>query len=363
MAVDLLELRVDDGDLVDLDLLNRGEHRVENRIELLQQEDGTRRVAGGVPGLDELSECDDVRLTILDKGRGVSLGLSLKLGLSSLRGLNHIRSELALHLLQARTLHIEVRASTSGHRSDLGALLGHHRLATRLRVDDAALGFGLGDLHLRVDLGGSTLLLVIGIEHAGFGAVHGLGDTAVLQKRRRLLTTDRVEVALIIANMLNIKRIQLQPEARQVVLRFLGERLRKLDAVVVDLFRRQRRKHAAKIALERLLGDLNDLLAGHPQKTLNGVVDKRRTAADLDVGNPFHAERDTALGVRVGHVQLDDHVGHVETIDAVKERISNLATAVHDRIAGSFLLPGKHQHLVGLADLNEVGSGNDADDG
>jgi hypothetical protein len=72
---------------------------------------------------------------------------------------------------------------------------------------------------------------------------------------------------------------------REVVLGFLEELLGEAQLVLVDLLGSELGEDATQVPLEGVLGDLDDLLPALAEEALEGVVEERLVAGDLEVGD------------------------------------------------------------------------------
>ena len=183
--------------------------------------------------------------------------------------------------MAAQLLGLEVR---SGRRHDVGlqppgleldplgleALLGDDAC---LLAGHLGLGLGragerleLGLTHpervlllddLQVCLGGCDLgpLAGQGLGLLGLGLALRLGDPGLLQHLRGLAAADRVEVADLVGDVLDLEDVELEPEGLDVVVGLVDEGLRELQAVLVHLLGCQGGEHAPEVRLEGLLGD------------------------------------------------------------------------------------------------------------
>src|SRR6201999_4581760 len=107
-----------------------------------------------------------------------------------------------------------------------------------------------------------------------------------------------LEVVAIVGDVLDLEDVELEAELLEVRARRALEVLRELQAVLVELFRRHRREHAAEVAFERLLRDARDLRAVLAEEALDRVADEPAVGRDLDVRDRVDVERDAALRVR-----------------------------------------------------------------
>src|SRR5690606_25702351 len=126
----------------------------------------------------------------------------------------------------------------------------------------------------------------------------------LLQQLRGLPAPYRVEVALVVRDVLDLQRVELEPEPPEIDVGFVQELARELLAILVDLFRRERGQHAAQVALEGLARDRHDLLARVAEEALDRVAELPALARDLHVRDALHVERDAALRVRALDAQL-----------------------------------------------------------
>ena len=137
----------------------------------------------------------------------------------------------------------------------------------------AALGVGLG--HLGAHLGGGRLLgrLVARVR---------LGDLGVAHHVRDPLAADRRQVVRVVGDVLDLQHVQVQAQLGQILLDLRRQRVGELQAVLVHLLGRQRREHAAQVALQRLLRHLLDVAHAAPEEALDRVHHHRRIRRQLD---------------------------------------------------------------------------------
>jgi hypothetical protein len=188
-----------------------------------------------------------------------------------------------------------------------------------------------------------------------------LGDLRVAAHLGRAHAADRVEVADVVGDVLDLECVEGQTEVRQIVLGLLGEACRERLLVLVHLLGRQAREHAAEVALERLAGDVHDLRARLAEEALDRVVDERLLAGHLDVRDALHGEGDAALGVGPFDLELDDHVREVHRVHRLEQRDPQGAAALHDAVGDLLALRGaprrrarEDEHLVRRTDVEDV---------
>ena len=190
-----------------------------------------------------------------------------------------------------------------------------------------------------------------------------LGDPRRLEQLGSLPAADRVEVPLVVGDVLDLEVVELEAEPREVVIRLVQERTGELLAVLIDLLGRQRREHATQVAFKRLARDLHDLLARHRQEALDRVRELHGLARDLDVRDTLNVERDATARVRALNAQLDHHVREVHPIDDLDQRDAQTAAALDDAITDSLVTiarceatvaTGEDQHFVRRADVDDA---------
>ena len=133
--------------------------------------------------------------------------------------------------------------------------------SARARVCASATRLALSRARRRdrgVDLRHLRLAAVAGRLHRALGLGARLGDERLLLHLGRLLAPDAVEVVHVVGDVLDLQRVELEPEAPQIVLGLDEQRLRELDLVLVELLGRERREHAAQVALEHVLRHRHD---------------------------------------------------------------------------------------------------------
>src|SRR5690606_1041522 len=142
------------------------------------------------------------------------------------------------------------------------------------------------------------------------------------------LLADRLEVADLVADVLDLQHIELEAELLEVVIRLFREVAREAEPVLVDLLGRELGQHAAQVTGERLLGERLDLGDGLAQQPFDRVVEHglgRRS--DLDVRDRLHGQRDVALGVRLGDRDLERDGAEREPVHALDDPDAQLAAA------------------------------------
>ena len=313
-----------------------------------------------VVGLGDAGEHVGGGAALLDDLGGGALGLLLGLAAGGVGGLQDVGVELAADLLDAGLLHADLAAGGGDEGLDLGLLLGDEGAAARPGVGDAALVLLGRDLHLRLEGGELGVAGVVPAELGGLGLAAGLGDERVAADRGGALAAHGVEVADLVADVLDLQGVEDEAQLAEVVLGLGGEALGEGLLVGVDLLGGHGGEHAAEVALEGLAGGLHDLLAAAAEEALEGVVEQGLLAGDLDVGEALDVERDAALGVGVLDLDLDDHVGQVHAVDGLEQRDADRPAAADDAVAVDLavlrLAPAarEDQDLVGLADVEDV---------
>ena len=93
-----------------------------------------------------------------------------------------------------------------------------------------------------------------------------LADDGVTFDLRGALLAERVEVALLVADLLDRQDVDVDAHLLQIDGRLVGHLLCEGLPVRVDLFDRQRAEDRAQVAFERLEDHALDLLGGMPRK-------------------------------------------------------------------------------------------------
>ena len=200
----------------------------------------------------------------------------------------------------------------------------------------------------------------------------GLRDGGVHPHSRALDAADRVQVAHVVRDVLDLQGVEHEAHAVEVVLRLLQQGVREARLVLVDLFGGELGEHAAQVALEGLLGDAHELLAGLAQEALDRVVEEGLLARQRDVGHPVHVQGDATLGVGAAHLDVDGDVREIDAVDELEEGHAQGAPAAHHAVAD---LPvadlahaaGEDEGLVGGAHveqlLDDLAQGDEDDEG
>ena len=187
-----------------------------------------------------------------------------------------------------------------------------------------------------------------------------LSDARIPLQFDQLLATNRIEVAHVIRDVLNLQRVEHQPELLQIVLRLLQQGARKGDLVFIELLGSEAGHHAAQVPFQRLLGDMTNVVLAFANQAFDRVVDPGLIAGDLDIGHTRHIERDTTFGVGVLDPQLNDHVAEVEAHHLFKNGDAQSTPSPYRAIphlapiTSGAAKAGKDQHFTGLTDEIEL---------
>ena len=147
------------------------------------------------------------------------------------------------------------------------------------------------DRHIGLDLGDLGLHAVARFLHQGAGGGLDLADLGVLVDQRAAHPAHRGQIAHVIADVLNLQVVQHQPQPLQVLVRLFDELLLKDRLLLVDLLGRKLGDDATQVAFQRVFGDAHDAFARIAQEALDGVVQQRLFAGDLDVGDGVNLQR------------------------------------------------------------------------
>ena len=183
----------------------------------------------------------------------------------------------------------------------LGLVLGRLALLPRLgRLDGrVAGGVGLGDG--RVTLGLGLTLDGVALDLGGAGAAQ------------------RLQVLLVVADVLDDKGHDLQAHVGQVAARDLQHLLGKGVPVLVDLFDGQHAQDGAQVTGQRLVGDVDDAVRPLGQELLGGGIDGGVLAPDLDLGHAVDVDRHALDGVDAADLDLDGQDLHREDVDPLQD--------------------------------------------
>ena len=283
------------GDLVDLDVGDGLDERIHHALKLLHQEDVARGLTALLPGVDHGVEHGDCRLTVFDDACGLGLGIGPTLLHLGLCGRHHIREESALDLLDSRSLYLEVLAGLFDECLHFTDLLRDHRLARRLGVGDLPLNVRLEDAHLCIEIADLRDLIVVGLLVDGLGPGVRLVDSRRLDDLGRLLTSDGIQVAHVVRDVLDLEGVEDQSQSAEVVLGLLQELLREADLVLVDLLGCELR---AAWSASGCPWRPYDGAAIPTEESLDGVAEEGLVACDLDVGDALTVSGMPPLGRR-----------------------------------------------------------------
>ena len=190
--------------------------------------------------------------------------------------------------------------------------------------DDLTLSHCLSDLGPLLGLGFSLLSFCLLLRFGNTSGLQHVGSTA---------TTNGIEIANFIGDVLNLQDVEFEAKSLDVIVGFFDEELGELEAILVDLFRGQGCEDTTQVCFEGFLGDLGDRLVGHVQETLNRVGEQRVLARNLDVGNALHVQRDGTLGVGVKNRHLEWDVVEVHPRDLFDQRLTDRKSALDRSIA------------------------------
>jgi hypothetical protein len=194
-----------------------------------------------------------------------------------------------------------LRLRTRGGSRLRGALLLTAHLRRQLGDALPRLVLTALDVRLRPRPGDLAARAVCGLGLLGGSDGIGLGDLGIAQDLRDAAPADAVEIAPVIGDVLDLQRVELEAELREVRSSLVAQAVRELEAVLVHFFGGHRREHAPQMALERLLADASDLVDALAEEPLDRIADEGRIARHLDVGDRAEGERDSALRVRSIH--------------------------------------------------------------
>ena len=157
-----------------------------------------------------------------------------------------------------------------------------------------------------------------------------LADDGVALDLGRALLAERVEVALLVADLLDGQDVDVDAHLLQIDGGFVGHLLREGLAVGVDLFDRERAEDRAQVAFERLEDDALDLLGGHAEEPLRRAAQRHVVAGDLDVGDRLDRDRHAFLRVGALDPQRNRDDVEREVRDLLEHRHAQRRAAAHD---------------------------------
>ena len=166
----------------------------------------------------------------------------------------------------------------------------------------------LRDREVGVDLGDLAPRPVLGLLLGRLGLRLRLDDARLLADARALDAARRVQVVDVVGDVLDLERVEHEPDAVHVVLGLLDERLGERGLVLVHLLGRELREDAADVALERLLRDGAISSRDRPRKRSTALSSSGSSLGIFTCATPWHVERDAALRVRALDDDLDGDV-------------------------------------------------------
>ena len=350
---------VDDGDPIDIDIVDRRHDLVDELREHVEHEDALAVITSSLVLLRETLEHLDLRLAVLDDLRRLRLSgelLGFKVGLG---GRDDIGLEAATLQLDALLLELLLGGGTRNVAGDGRLLLLGLGNRFELRSADAELVLLLDDVLVGLHRGDLGSLAGGRLGRLGLSHPFGFGHTGLLDDLGRESTADRVEVLVVVGDVLDLHHVKLETQRLDVVVGFVDQLMRELQPVLVDLFRRQRGEYTAQVGFERLLGDLADLLGGTVEEAFGGVLEQTLGARHLDVGDALHIERDRALRVGVGDRDLERDRVEIHPGDLLQNRDSKRAAALENAIADRSAIrqgarsTGDHGDLIGGTDHDQ----------
>ncbi len=159
---------------------------------------------------------------------------------------------------------------------------------------------------------------------------------------RGALLAQRVEISLLIADLLDRQNVDADAHLLQIDGGLVGHFLRERRPVGVDLLDGERAEDRPQVSLQRLEDDPLDLVRAHAEKALGRAAQRHVVARDLDVGDRLNGDRHTLLGVGALDLELDRHDVEREVFDLLQHGDSQRSAAPHhaeaQRGAGSFLV-------------------------
>lgn len=352
--------RIEDVDLVDLHVAEVRHHGGDDVLDVLDHVELLRRGAHRLPGVAHQAEHLDGGGAVLGGGSGLADGEDRLGGALRVGGDDDVGLEAALLERGTHGLELALGGGACRLRGGLGLALDGLRVALELGLhapelvalrEQHLLGFGLRELR-RLSGGGLGAGDLLG------GLV--LGVLGVAEDGRDLRATERVEVAGRVGDVLDLQRVELEAELREVVVGRLDQLLGEEEAILVHLLGRQGRDDLADGALEGLLGDRLDLADVAAEEALDRVADHDGIRVDLHVRDRVDVQRDVAVRVRVLDDDVDRHEPHVHAVDALEDRDAERAVALLDHavaerraVRGRVLPTREDEGLVRARDEDE----------
>ena len=161
----------------------------------------------------------------------------------------------------------------------------------------------------------------------------GFADGGVAFDLRGPPLAEGVEVALLVADLLDRQDVNADAHLLEVQRRLRRQFLREALAIAVDLFDRQGTENRSQVAFERLEDDLLHDFVRHPEEALRSGLQRAVVAANLDVGDGL--DRDRYAFQRVGPLDLerDRHHVEVEIFDFLEQRDPECRAAADHSVA------------------------------
>ena len=131
---------------------------------------------------------------------------------------------------------------------------------------------------------------------------------------------ERVEVPLLVADLLDGQHVHADAHLLEIGRRFARQLLREALAIAVDLFDRQRAQDGPQMALQRLEDDLLHGVVRHAEKPLGGRLQRDVVTTDLHVGHGLDGHRYALQRVRPPDLQRNRHHIQVQVLDLLEQR-------------------------------------------
>ena len=262
-----------------------------------------------------------------DRLQAVALGLG---------GALHARLELALAALDLLLLDLDLLGALDdldlqllfadvlpGLRllqgvGEFGLGLARVRLLLVARLLDAEVPLGGGDAGLRLEPG--RFLVAVGLRGHDGGVALGLGaadggvarrlrlaDLGVARDFRRALAAQRVEVALVVADVADGEAHDFEAHVGHVGPGHLADALGERFAVLINVLDRHGAEDGALGPFERLQGDLRDLALGLADELLRRRADGLLGARHLHLRHAVHGDGHALFRVDLGRLHGEGH--------------------------------------------------------
>ncbi len=173
--------------------------------------------------------------------------------------------------------------------------------------------------------------------------------------------SDGVQIVHIVGYILNLQDVEVEAKLYKVFLGFRREFLGELEAVFIDLFWGQAGQNTSQVTLQGFLSNPLDLKRVPTHEAFDCVLYSGWIARHLNVRHSVHIERNPSRRVCIGCVDLDGDGRELHAVDFFDDGPTpRPSTAKHLAVAHAASIgerptpAGEHQHLIGLANKQEL---------